>query len=144
MLLGGSFGRGMIDLLAAANPAGSFTAWKTANGTTQTMAQDHDNDGVPNGVEWFLGGNTATSGLTALPGVVSSGGVSSVTWAKAAVFTGTYGTDFVIETCDTFGGERVAETVGGNVTITGNAVKYTFPAPVSSKKFVRLKVTAGL
>jgi hypothetical protein len=30
---------------------------------------------------------------------------------------------------------------GGTVTLTGNDVKYTFPAPLGAKKFARLVVT---
>ena len=74
--------------------------------------------------------------------VLTSGGDVSITWTKAASITANYGTDFVIETCEVLGTPWVAETVGGNVSITGNAVKYTFPAPLSTKKFARLKVIA--
>ena len=33
------------------------------------------------------------------------------------------------------------EALGGNVHITGNDVKFTFPSPLVGKRFVRLKVT---
>ena len=113
-----------------------------ANGATGTVADDHDGDGVDNGVEYFLvGPNGNSTGFTALPGVVNTGGVLSVTWTKAADFAGVYPTDFVVETSETLTGTWVAETVGGTVTITGNQVKYTFPTPLGAKKFARLKVT---
>ena len=69
-----------------------------------TLNEDHDNDGVPNGIEYFLGGNTNTTGFTALPGVSNTGGTLSVTWTKDAGYTGTYGTDFVVETSETLTG----------------------------------------
>ena len=50
----------------------------------QTVDQDHDNDGVDNGVEYFLGGNTVTTGFTPLPGPVSG----AVTWVKSSTYTG--------------------------------------------------------
>ena len=67
----------------------------------------------------------------------------SVTWTKAASYTGTYGTDFIVQTSATLAaGSWTTETVGGNVSIVGDNVTYTFPAgPV--KDFVRLKVTAN-
>jgi alpha-galactosidase len=141
MLTGDALGRGMIELEGSVTPIG-FAAWQSANGTTgQTLAQDHDNDGVPNGIEYFLGGNSNTTGFTPLPGVSNAGGTLSVTWTKHAGYTGAYPTDFVVETSETLTGTWVAATSPGTVTITGNQVKYTFPSPLGSKKFVRLKVT---
>ena len=46
-----------------------------------------------------------------------------------------------METSDALTGTWTAEPLGGNVTITGNEVKYTFPSPLGAKKFARLKVT---
>ena len=44
-----------------------------------------------------------------------------------------------METSSTLTGVWTTETLGINVTITGNDVKYTFPA--GTKNFARLKVT---
>ena len=56
-----------------------------------------------------------------------------------------YTTDFVVETSATLSGPWTAETLGGgNIVDTANpggSVKYTFPGPLSGKKFARLKVT---
>jgi autotransporter-associated beta strand protein len=128
-----------------ATPAGGYSAWQTANSTAQTIDLDHDNDGVSNGVEYFLGGNTDTTGFTALPGVDNAAGVFSVTWTKAATgYTGTYGTDFVVETSATLNGAWATEladpTPGFTVTFpSATEVKYTFPAGTTN--FARLKVT---
>jgi autotransporter-associated beta strand protein len=124
-----------------ATPAGGYSSWQTANSTGQTIDLDHDNDGVANGVEYFLGGNSNTTGFTALPAVVNTAGTLSVTWTKAAVgYNGNYGSDFRVETSATLAaGSWTTETLGVAVTITGNAVKYTFPA--GTKNFARLKVT---
>jgi hypothetical protein len=94
-------------------------------------------------------GVTATSGFTPLPGVVNTSGVLSVTWTKAAGYTGTYGTDYWVETSATLNtGSWTAEIadpgVGFTVTFpSATEVKFTFPAgpPYSGKKFARLKVT---
>ncbi len=123
--------------------AGSYTSWATTNGAgSQTMNQDHDQDGVPNGIEHFLGGNVQTTGYTALPGVnKAADGKLSVTWTKSADFAGAYGTGYVIQTADNPAGtwDDVPAT-GGAVTVSGNDVIYTFPTPGSASKFVRLKV----
>jgi hypothetical protein len=106
------------------------------------MEQDHDHDGVPNGIEYFLGGNANTTGFTALPGVVkASNGTLSVTWTKAAAgYTGVYGTDYVVQSSTTLTGTWMDEpATGGGVTVTGNEVKHTFPSG-SFQKFARLKV----
>ena len=126
-----------------ATSTGGFSAWQSANSTAGDLGDDHDLDGVTNGIEYFLFGNTNSTGFTTLPGVVNTGGVLSVTWTQAATgYTGTYGTDFVVETSSTLVGAWAPATLGvgaGNVEITGNAVKYTFPA--GTKTFARLKVT---
>jgi uncharacterized repeat protein (TIGR02543 family) len=124
--------------------ASSYSSWATTNGVPGQAANlDHDNDGVANGVEYFLGGPTGnTTGFTALPGVTNTGGNLSVTWTMAAGFTGTYGTDFVVESSETLTGTWVSEPIspapGATVTITGKDVKYTFL--VGTRKFARLKV----
>jgi autotransporter-associated beta strand protein len=126
-----------------ANTAGGFYAnWQSANSTSQTADLDHDSDGVSNGIEYFIGGPTGnTTGFTALPGVTNTGGTPSITWTHAADYTGTYGTDYFVETSDTLIGTWTAEASPGNVTITGSEVKYTFPSPLGTRKFARLKVT---
>jgi len=141
MLVGDALGRGMIELEAGGTTTG-FAAWQSANGAAgQTLADDHDGDGVSNGIEWFLKGSNNSSGFTALPGVSNISGALSITWTKDAGYTGNYGTHFVVETSDSLTGTWTSETSPGPVTITGNEVKYTFPAPLGAKKFARLKVT---
>ncbi|MCF7674164.1 MAG: leucine-rich repeat protein, partial [Akkermansiaceae bacterium] len=123
-------------------PAALYASWQAANGTSQTMGQDHDSDGVANGIEYFIGGpNGNTTGLTALPGVTHSGGALSITWTRGFGYTGVYGTDLIVETAATAAGVWTPETLGGTVTITGNDVTYTFPS--GTLKFVRLKVSEG-
>ncbi len=135
-------GAGIVSVTSGL--AGGFSSWATLNGASAVATDDHDNDGVPNGVEYFIGGpNGNTTGFTALPGVTTVAGIRSVTWTHAADYTGAYGVDFVIETSTTLvAGSWTTETAGGNITLTGNDVKYTFPAgPV--KNFVRLRVKAN-
>lgn len=132
---------GGLQLVIATSAVSGFDAWKVANGTTGTLDEDHDNDGVDNGTEYFLGGNTSTTGFTPLPGPTNN----SVTWTKAAAgYDGVYDTDFFVETSETLAvGSWVTAPLGagaGQVLITGNTVQYTFPT-TGPKKFARLKVT---
>ena len=61
---------GIDDLkLAPPTAVGGYASWQSTNSTTQGLDGDHDNDGVPNGIEYFLGGDTNTTGFTPLPGV---------------------------------------------------------------------------
>ncbi len=133
-----------LRLNSTGAPSG-YAAWQTANGTLGTRDQDHDNDGVDNGTEHFLGGDSITTGFTPLPSVVNSSGTLSVTWVKDTDYSGAYTTDFVIETSATLADPWASIVTSGTpnipntVHISGNNVTYTFP--VGTKNFARLKVT---
>lgn len=134
-------------LTVATGPAvGGYEAWKTSNGTNQPIDGDHDGDGVPNGVELFLGGNGSTTGLTPLPGVVPSAASFSITWTKGGDYPGVYGTHFTVETSDSLTGAWTTEPAhpepDATVTFpTAGTVTYTFPSPANGRKFARLRVT---
>lgn len=124
--------------LALATP---FATWQAVNGASGTIASDHDGDGVPDGIEYFLGGPQGnTTGPTIMPGIVNHGGTLSVSWTMGPGYTGTYGIDFSVETSDTLTGSWTTEPVGGNVTLGASAVTYAFPAASGNRRFVRLKV----
>jgi autotransporter-associated beta strand protein len=128
-------------ILTLGSTAG-FSSWASLNGAGTNLSDDHDGDGVDNGTEYFLGGpNGNTTGFTALPGVVNTGGILSVTWPKGAGYSGVYGTDFTVETSATLSDPWTTESVGVNVTDSASEVTYTFPAPYTGRNFVRLKVT---
>jgi autotransporter-associated beta strand protein len=132
-----SFSLNSSGYLVGSN-GGTFTSWQTANSTGGTFTADHDNDGVSNGIEYLIGGNSNTTGQTTLPGVTTNGSVLSVTWTKSATYPGIYGTHFWVETTDSLTGVWTNESVGGNVAINSNTITYTFPAGM--KRFARLKV----
>ena len=123
---------------------GTYNSWAITNGVPGQAANlDHDQDGVSNGVEYFLGGPTGnTTGFTALPSATATGGSVSIIWTKATSYTGSYGTDFLVESSDSLTGdwqpESASPTPGATVTITGDEVKFTFPA--GTRKFARLKL----
>jgi hypothetical protein len=120
-----------------------FASWQAANSTTGGLADDHDNDGVANGIEYFLGGpNGNTTGFTPLPGVTTTAGTLSVTWTKGPGYTGTYGTHFLVETSATLTGTWTEETDRRqHHRHPPGFVKYTFPSPLGTNKFARLVVT---
>ncbi len=138
---------GTGTLTVTTGPVVSFATWKVINGTAQAIDGDHDNDGVKNGIEYFIGGpNSKTNGSTPLPGVSKTGSVLSVTWTKSTTYTGVYGTDFAVETSPTLTSawttEAAAPAVNATVTFpSASTVKYTFPSPMATKRFARLKVT---
>jgi hypothetical protein len=122
-----------------------YSSWANTNSAGLNLDDDHDNDGVSNGTEYFIGGpNGNTTGFTALPGVTDTGGTLSVTYTHAADYTGIYGTDYVVETSATLAPPWAPEVAdpdpGFTVTFpSATEVKYTFPA--GTKNFARLKVT---
>jgi autotransporter-associated beta strand protein len=110
-----------------------FASWAATNAVGQTMGQDHDNDGVGNGIEYFMG--LSGSGFTATPAIATN---LAISWPKGASYTGTYGTHYVIETsADLSIWDPVPETA---VTIDADSVDYTLPT-TGPKGFARLKVT---
>lgn len=115
----------------------SYATWQSANGAgSQTFDQDHDNDGVKNGIEYFMGATGTT--LTANPTVVNG----AITWPMGATYTGTYGTHYVVQTSpDLITWTPATVGVGpGFVAISpATSVTYTLPTP-AGKRFVRLLV----
>jgi autotransporter-associated beta strand protein len=113
-----------------------YTGWANANGATgQTVDQDHDNDGVKNGIEYFMGesGNTFTS----TPALNAS---NVITWTMGDAYNGVYGTDYRVQTSSDL---TIWEPVAvGDVTIDntapGKSLTYTLTG--SGKRFVRLVV----
>jgi len=54
-------------------PLTGYPAWKLLNAPSGTPADDFDNDGVANGIEYILGGAAATQDLAKLPAATSAG-----------------------------------------------------------------------
>jgi hypothetical protein len=117
---------------------GAYASWATANAGGQTANLDYDNDGVPNGVEYFM---NAASGFTANPGLVGN----TVTWPNGGNIPRTrYGTKFMVQTSsDLVTWEDVTDgDMDQNGTNTASSLSYTLdPANNPGKQFVRLKVT---
>ena len=135
-------GAGILTVLSGPANAG-YASWASINGAGAEFTEDHDNDGVDNGVEYFIGGlNGNTTGFTEMPSVANSAGVLSVTWTMGPDYSGSYGTDFVVQSTTTLDGEWANQSLGSTVVISVDDVTYTFPATTGDRRFVRLKVMA--
>jgi hypothetical protein len=137
----GAASAGLDNVSVAGSTGTTYAAWQIANSTGGAFDEDHDRDGVRNGIEYFLGGTDNTSGFTSLPGIINTGGQLSITWTKASGYNGSYDTHFRVETSDALNGAWMKETSGVNVIVSGNNVTYTFPAPPGGRRFARLVVT---
>jgi fibronectin-binding autotransporter adhesin len=114
-----------------------FASWAAANAPGQTMDQDHDADGTPNGVEYFMG--ESGSGFTT-PAVL--GPNHTVSFTKGGSYTGVYGTDYVIQTSTNLGTWTDVLITDPNLN-NGSPLQYTL-APGGGTSFVRLKVIGPL
>jgi fibronectin-binding autotransporter adhesin len=118
-------------------PAGGYSTWASANAGSQDANLDFDNDGVSNGVEYFMGQTGST--FTANPTVVTVGAVSTVTWPRdpAAVAT------FKVQISDTLAAGGWTDIVPPDASIdesNPNQITFTLPSG-APKKFCRLSVT---
>jgi hypothetical protein len=121
----GPFG---FQIREAAAPANTFTAWANANNAAgQTPGQDHDNDGVENGIEYFMG--QSGSSFTAMPGLDGS---NTVTWTIDPAYQGSY----EVQTSPDLG---TWTNVDPRPLPSGASLSYTLPAGLG-KRFVRLLV----
>lgn len=103
----------------------SYSTWAAANAGGQASNLDFDNDGVKNGVEYFMG--LTGSSFTANPGIVGN----KVIWPKDPAFSGNY----TVQTSP-----DLAAWTNVPSTVFGNTVEYNVPQN-QGKIFVRLDVT---
>jgi autotransporter-associated beta strand protein len=101
-----------------------YATWAAANAGGQGSNLDFDNDGVPNGVEYFMGETDAS--FTANPGIVAG----KVAWPKDPAFVGAY----TVQTSP----DLVTWTNAASIE-ADNTVEFTIPTGMG-KIFVRLSV----
>ena len=122
-------------VVSVTNGPVGYASWGDVYAPGQTIDQDHDNDGVANGIEYFMG--QIGSSFTANPAPVNG----TVTWTMGATYTGVYGTDYEVQTStDLVNWTQVPIGTGDNtVTVTaGTSVVYDMPT--GGKSFARLVV----
>ena len=96
---------------------------------------DHDRDGTPNGVEFFIGEAGAT--FTRNPGPDASG---TVTWPNGGnIPAGDYGSQFSVQTSSSLGGWVDVASTDPLLSNTPSQVSYSLP-PGEPAAFVRLSV----
>jgi hypothetical protein len=132
-------GVGITSVQVTLDAVLNYGSWAATNAGGQAANLDWDNDGVTNGVEFFM---NAAPGFTANPGLDGS---KKVTWTNGGniPFTG-YGTQFVVQvSTDLVTWDDVTEgDMDQNGTNTASSLSYTLdPANNPAKQFVRLKVT---
>jgi autotransporter-associated beta strand protein len=124
-------GTGVVSVTTG--PATGYSTWAATNAGGQTADLDFDNDGVSNGVEFFMG--ETGSSFTANP---SLDGSNNITWTNGGnISESAYGTEFVVQTSPDL--SVWTDILLEDVTNTAGSVSYTLTGP--GPKFVRLKVT---
>ena len=119
-----------------ATATGGYGAWNGANAGGQGPDLDWDNDGVPNGVEYFM---NAAAGFTAAPVL---NGSNTITWSNGGkIPASAYGSQFVVQTSGdlVIWSDVPAGNLAANTDGPGGALTYTLTGP--GRRFVRLKVT---
>ena len=122
-------GTGTVEVVT---PVSGYGTWATTNVGGQTPSEDFNNDGVDNGIAYFMN----DTGIISLPGIVGG----AVTWSNGGnIPASAYGTEFVVETSQ----DLVIWTPVDAVDLTTNndtTLTYTLPTG-QGKWFVRLEVT---
>ena len=109
-----------------------FTSWRDNNAPGESFDDDHDQDGVPNGIEYFMG--LAGNDFTLTPALDFS---RLISWPKAKGYAGIYGSDYLVQTSvELHTWDDVPFT---DVIIDNDSLDYVLPA-TGPKKFARLKV----
>ena len=104
-----------------------YASWAAVNAGGQTADQDWNNDGVPNGIAYFMG----ATGRATNPGVVNTGGVLTVAWPHDP---NAVGITYKVQSSENLESWADVTAVDANGFLT-----YTVP-PGSPKLFVRLAV----
>ena len=114
----------------------NFSSWAATHAGGGAVNGDFDNDGVSNGVEYFM--NITTPGFTANP---TLNGSNTVTWTNGGnIPSSAYGTQFVVQiSTDLSVWNDVPDTGDPNLSSTSSSVSYTLTG--TTPLFVRLVVT---
>jgi len=129
-----------------------YQAWAATNSPTGVPDDDFDNDGVPNAIEFVLGGDKNTKDLAKLPTVATSGANMTFSFVRdrdsidpGVSVTIEVGTNLTTwPDVFTVGTNTASSSVGVTVSDNGNGtdvITLTIPQASDTRKFGRLKVT---
>ena len=124
-----------LQYLAPLTP-GAYAAWAAENAGGQAPELDFDQDGVANGIEFFL---NAPAGITTLP---SPDATNTITWPNGGNLPASaYGSRFVIQTSHNLVDwtDVPAQELSTNTDGPGGSLSYRLAGPAPA--FARLKVT---
>ncbi|MEO5914363.1 MAG: autotransporter-associated beta strand repeat-containing protein [Luteolibacter sp.] len=125
-------GTGVVSVTTGVN----YATWAAINAGSQTADLDFDNDGVRNGVEYFM---DAPAGFTANPAPVAN----VITWTNGGnIAASAYGTEYVVQTSTDLANWNPVALVDltANSDGPGGSLIYTLQ-PALGKIFARLVVT---
>ena len=126
-----SISSGGVVTFTPASAALTYASWATTNAPGQSASQDFDNDGLPNGIEFFMG----TPGNAPTPSPALVGG--SITWPRA---TGRTVASFGVQISSDLGVSDPWHAPVPAPAISTTAVQYTLPVG-AGRIFARLTVT---
>jgi hypothetical protein len=116
-------------------PSG-YNAWTAANAGGQSADIDHDGDGVPNGIEYFMGATGSTS--TAIPPIMHTGGVITWTWPYDPAAPASYKFQLSVDLIDW---TATVAPPDPNILILASPDRVRFTLPQGPlKRFCRLAV----
>ena len=132
---GGAGGSGIVIISYVSGPApGSYAAWAANNSVTGGVSGDSNNDGVQNGIAYFM----SVTGPATNPGLDTG---RKVTWPNGGnIPSSTYGTQFVVKTSTDLVTWTPVATNDPKLSNTAGSVSYTLPSGLGTQ-FVRLVVT---
>ena len=135
--------------MGAPQSSSPYAIWAGSNASAEDPGEDFDNDGVPNAIEFLLGGDKDTNDLSKLPVMSASGSNMIFSFVRnrdsvdpSVAVTIEVGTDLQNwPEVFTVGGD----TGSAGITVIGNSdgtdtVTLTTPKATDTKKFARLKV----
>ena len=135
---------GIDNIVIAGMPVSGYTSWAATNAGGQEASQDSNNDGVANGVAYFMN----ATGLATNPAI--NGTTKKVTWPNGGkIPSDQYGIQFVVQTSSDLQTWADVPATGDPNLINTNysagppavdgELSYTLTG--TSPRFVRLKVT---
>ena len=120
-----------VSNVSVTSGGGGFANWAPAGG--QTPGEDYNNDGVQNGIAYFMN----ATGQATLPGLIDN----TVTWTNGGnIPSADYGTQFAVETSPDLENWTPVDENDPNLSNTAGTVSYIL-TPGLDQQFVRLVVT---